>query len=87
MRSPPMLLCWLVVCLVPASAFIIQGLEGPNGTEITHASVAGGSHLYLIGTNLGSAFAPPTVFIGSSGRCDVQPFTSTRNRLHCIWRR
>ena len=56
----------------------------PQGAPITHASVAGGSHIYLIGTNLGSPFNPPVVFIGSVARCDVQPFTSTKNRLHCI---
>ena len=54
------------------------------GSEISHASVAGGSHIYLIGTNLGSPFNAPHVFIGSVARCDVQPFTSTKNRLHCI---
>ena len=62
----------------------IQRITGPGGTPITHASVAGGSHIYLSGTNLGSPFNPPIVFIGSVARCDVQPFTSTKNRLHCI---
>ena len=46
--------------------------------------MAGGSHIFLIGTNLGSPFNAPYVFIGSVARCDVQPFTSTKNRLHCI---
>ena len=34
----------------------------------------------------GSAFSPPSVFIGinADAECVVQPFTSTRNRLHCI---
>ena len=34
----------------------------------------------------GSAFSPPSVFIGinADAECAVQPFTSTRNRLHCI---
>ena len=34
----------------------------------------------------GSAFGPPTVFIGinADAQCVVQPFTSSRNRLHCI---
>ena len=54
------------------------------GSDIAKMSVAGGSHIYLIGTNLGSPFNPPYVFIGSVARCDVQPFTSTKNRLHCI---
>lgn len=32
------------------------------------------------------AFAPPEVFVGinAEARCVVQPFTSSRNRLHCI---
>ena len=47
---------------------------------------AGGTHVYLSGTNIGSAFAPPDVFIGSraDARCIVQPFTTAKNRLHCI---
>ena len=65
-------------------AFIIQRIEGAGGQEITNASVAGGSHIFLVGTNLGSPFSPPMVFVGSVARCDVQPFTSTKNRLHCI---
>jgi hypothetical protein len=38
------------------------------------------------GTDIGSAFAPPDVFVGinADARCVVQPFTSSRNRLHCI---
>ena len=83
-RTPRFHCIGFLLCSSTASAFVIQGVEGPNGTEITHASVAGGAHIYLVGTNLGSAFAAPSVFIGSAGKCDVQPFTSTRNRLHCI---
>ena len=42
--------------------------------------------MYLTGTNIGSAFSPPSVFIGinAEAECKVQPFTSTRNRVHCI---
>ena len=77
---------YLLFALLPGlcDTFIIQRVEGPEGTPITHASVAGGSHIFLMGTNLGSPFNPPMVFLGSVARCDVQAFTSTKNRLHCI---
>ena len=86
MRRPPRLLSLLLLLLLPdtVDGFIIQRVEGPNHSAITHASVAGGSHIYLLGTGLGSPFNPPAVFLGSAARCDVQPFTSTKNRLHCI---
>ena len=48
-------------------------------------SVGGGTHIYIIGTNLGTAFAPPTILVGNAGaRCEVQPFTSSANRFHCV---
>ena len=56
--------------------------------SLTHArlTLVAGTHMYIAGTGIGSAFAPPDVFIGinTEARCVVQPFTSTRNRLHCI---
>ena len=38
------------------------------------------------GSDTGSAFAPPTVLLGQLGHvvCNVQPFTSAKNRMHCI---
>ncbi len=46
----------------------------------------GHRHVYLVGTDLGTAFAPPDVFLGINAqvKCNVQAFTSTKNRLHCI---
>lgn len=43
-------------------------------------------HVYLIGTDLGSAFAPPAVYLGinAQAECKVQSFTSAKNKLHCI---
>jgi hypothetical protein len=55
-------------------------------SQIGHASAGGGTHVYLSGAGIGSAFSPPTVFVGinADAECVVQPFTSSRNRLHCI---
>ena len=77
----------LLALLAPkAGAFVIQRITGANRSELTHLSAAGGAHIYLSGTDLGSAFAPPTIFVGNrqQAECVVQPFTSNRNRLHCI---
>ena len=70
----------------PAGAAVIQRVFGANQSEIGWASPGGGVHVYLAGTGIGSAFAPPEVFLGinADAVCHVQPFTSTRNRLHCI---
>ena len=38
---------------------VIQRVYGPNNTNLTHLSAAGGAHLYILGVGLGSAFAPP----------------------------
>jgi hypothetical protein len=75
-----------ITSLHPANGQVIQRLFGANNSEIGWASSGGGTHLYLSGSGIGSAFAPPTVFIGiaADAQCVVQPFTSTRNRLHCI---
>ena len=77
----------VLLAVSPVSrAFVIQRVSGANGSELTFLSAAGGAHIYIGGTDLGSAFAPPSVFIGNQAQaeCKVQPFTSNRNRLHCI---
>ena len=65
---------------------VIQRVFGANGSEVGFASAGGGTHVYLAGTDIGSAFAPPEVYVGirADALCIVQPFTSSRNRLHCI---
>ncbi|KOO31606.1 fibrocystin [Chrysochromulina tobinii] len=79
---------WAVLLMLPAFALgmVIQKINGAGQSEISHASSGGGTHIYISGTDIGSAFAPPKVFIGinADAECVVQPFTSNRNRLHCI---
>ena len=78
---------WLLLALLPVlRAMVIQRVTGANQSEVSHASSAGGGHVYLFGTDIGSAFSPPTVYVGlnADAQCVVQPFTSNRNRLHCI---
>ena len=82
-------LCKLVALFtIPAlvHSAIIQRVTGANQSEVSHASCGGGTHVYIAGTDIGSAFAPPVVFVGvnADAQCVVQPFTSNRNRLHCI---
>ena len=76
----------LASLLSTAHAAVINRVSGANHSELTHASSGGGTHVYLTGTDIGSAFAPPLVYIGTSAQaeCVVQPFTSSNNRLHCI---
>jgi hypothetical protein len=78
----------LLIALLPhaADAMVIQRVHGANNSEVSHASSGGGTHVYLTGTNLGTAFAPPSVYLGDKleVQCAVQPFTSSNNRLHCI---
>ena len=74
--------------LAVANGAVITRLTGVNRSEIHQASAGGGTHVYLLGTSLGSAFSPPTVRIGITAgagtECVVQAFTSSKNRLHCI---
>ena len=78
------LLCLLLVA--NARAAVIKQIWGSNRSELLFASSGGGSHVYLSGANIGTAFAPPLVYLGLRGQleCSVQPFTSARNRMHCI---
>ena len=78
---------FLTLLLLPLTgAAVIKDLHGPQHSEILFASSGGGTHVYISGTDIGTAFAPPTVALGIGGhvKCKVQPFTSTNNRLHCI---
>ena len=76
----------LGAALQPAHTAVVTQLQGANASVLSHCSSGGGSHVYISGTDIGSAFAPPTVLIGTTGQveCKVQPFTTTNNRLHCI---
>ena len=37
---------------------VVQRVTGPDGSEITHASVGGGVNVYLTGSALGTPFNP-----------------------------
>ena len=70
------LLCGLLV-LPLAHSIVLQRVHGMADSEIGHASA--GTHIYLTGTDIGSAFAPPSIFLGvrTQAECQIQPFTST----------
>ena len=84
--TAPLGLVMLLLALCGVRGMVIQRIFGANHSEISHASVGGGTHVYLSGSDIGSAFSPPSVFIGinANAECKVQPFTTSRNRLHCI---
>ena len=84
--NPTSLLLLGLLSLPGAQSMVIQRVHGMADSEIAFASSGGGTHMYLTGTDLGSAFAPPSVYIGSRAQieCNVQSFTSSDNRLHCI---
>ena len=79
------LLC-LSLLVIVADAAIIKTIHGADKSELSHCSSGGGCHVYLRGTNLGTPFAPPSVFVGARSQveCKVQSFSSAKNRLHCI---
>lgn len=79
-------LVWVLTMLPQTRAAVIRDIWGANHSEVLYASSGGGTHVYISGTDIGSAFAPPTVLLGLQGQveCKVQPFTSARNRMHCI---
>ena len=81
-----LLLLRLLLAPAAVTGFVIQRVFGANSSELSHVSAGGGAHVYLTGTSIGTAFAPPIVYIGiqAQAQCIVQPFTSTNNRLHCI---
>lgn len=76
----------LLLLFASVQGAVINRVTGSNRSELTHASSGGGTHVYLTGSDIGSAFAPPVVLIGiqAQAECVVQPFTSSNNRLHCI---
>ena len=46
----------VLLAVSPVSrAFVIQRVSGANGSELTFLSAAGGAHIYIGGTDLGSA--------------------------------
>ena len=55
-------------------AAVVNRIFGANQSEISYASAGGGTHLYISGTGIGSAFSPPTVFVGinADAECIVQ---------------
>ena len=78
------LLC--ILYLPFARSAVVKDIWGANRSELLYASSGGGTHVYLSGADIGSAFAPPTILMGQQGKiaCNVQPFTSAKNRMHCI---
>ena len=64
----------------------LQLPPSPHGSQTSPSLAATLRHVYLIGTDLGTAFAPPTIYLGinAQAECKVQPFTSSKNKLHCI---
>lgn len=85
MSSSTRLLLFCVLAPSPRSA-VVKDIWGANHSELLFASSGGGTHVYLSGVDIGSAFAPPTILLGIRGHveCKVQPFTSAKNRVHCI---
>ena len=84
----------LVACSMGA---LVNRVLGPNNTEITHGSAVGGFQVFLRGKDLGTAFNPPSILIGSSGfaTCSVHPkahggvtrlkgFTSSSTMMKCL---
>ena len=59
MTWPRAALAGLVLAFSYGNGFIIQRIEGPNGTEITHASVAGAKRETRIGSLHSHASARP----------------------------
>ena len=84
--QPIVRLLFCVPWLPLVRSAVIQDVWGANRSELLFASSGGGTHVYLSGVDIGSAFAPPVVLIGALGHieCRVQPFTSAKNRMHCI---
>ena len=82
----PIGLLFCVPWLPLVRSAVIQDVWGANRSELLFASSGGGTHVYLSGVDIGSAFSPPVVLIGALGhiKCSVQPFTSAKNRMHCI---
>lgn len=74
-----LLLALLALCAAP----LVRKLEGYGADSWRRAGTGGGASLYISGVGLGSAEAPPSVLVGSSP-CEVQSFTSTSERLHCL---
>ena len=83
---PRALLVLVLAALHLASGSVVQRVTGPDESEITHASAGGGVNVYLAGSDLGTAFNPPTILVGIKGdaECVVQGFTSSNSRIHCI---
>ena len=81
-----LLLLSLALAAPPVRCAVVQKIWGANDSQVLHASCGGGTHVYFSGANIGTAFAPPTVLLGLRGQleCTPQPFTSGRNRVHCI---
>ena len=73
----------VLLAVLCADAAVINRLHGSAQSEVGFASSGGGTHIYLVGQNLGSAFAPPAIYLGQKlqAECKPQPFTSSKNRI------
>ena len=86
--TPTARLAWLLLLCVACDVrcHVINRVTGANTSELTHLSVGGGASIYITGSQIGTPFAPPAIFVGIHGdaRCTPQSFTSSNNRIHCI---
>ena len=76
----------LLLFVAAARSAVIQRITGEGEAQLTRLSAFGGTNVYIIGTNLGTAFDPPTICIAGrcDGQCTLKEFTSSRKRLHSI---
>ena len=84
MNAPAPGLLQLTQLLTFTHAGVVTRISGPQHAEISRGSNV---HVYITrGTDIGTPFAPPSIRVGVGGTavCEVQGFTSSHTRLHCI---
>ena len=78
-----MLTTTLTLLPIFTSSMVINRITTTDDRELTYVSLAGGADIYISGVGLGTPFRPPTIFVGPT-TCDVQSFTSSNTRIHCV---
>ena len=78
-----MLATMLTLLPIFTSSMVINRITTTDDRELTYVSLAGGADIYISGVGLGTPFRPPTIFVGPT-TCDVQSFTSSNTRIHCV---
>ena len=78
-----MLVTMLTLLPIFTSSMVINRITTTDDRELTYVSLAGGADIYISGVGLGTPFRPPTIFVGPT-TCDVQSFTSSNTRIHCV---